>query len=105
MRETRNLKDHSLESLRALFAADGIEPWRAEQVAGWLYARGVEDPGQWTDVSAALRERFASEWDRRALEVDEIARSVDGTIKARLRARDGALVESVLIPEGDRTTL
>jgi 23S rRNA (adenine2503-C2)-methyltransferase len=100
-----NLKDHSLESLRARFAADGIEPWRAEQVAGWLYARGVEDPGQWTDVSAALRERFASEWDRRALEVDEIARSVDGTIKARLRARDGALVESVLIPEGDRTTL
>src|SRR4029453_1154310 len=79
--------------------------WRAEQVAGWLYARGVEDPGQWTDVSAALRERFASEWDRRALEVDEIARSVDGTIKARLRAHDGALVESVLIPEGDRTTL
>jgi 23S rRNA (adenine2503-C2)-methyltransferase len=105
MRESRNLKDHSIESLRARFAADGIEPWRAEQVAGWLYARGVEDPAEWTDVSVALRARFAGEWARRALEVDEIARSTDGTIKGRLRARDGALVESVLIPEGDRTTL
>ena len=38
-----NLKDHSLESLRARFAADGIEPWRAEQVAGWLYARSATD--------------------------------------------------------------
>ena len=100
MRASRNLKDHSVESLRTRFAAEGIEPWRAEQVAGWLYARGVEDPAAWTDVSAALRARFADEWERRALEVDEIARSADGTIKGRLRARDGALVESVLIPAG-----
>jgi 23S rRNA (adenine2503-C2)-methyltransferase len=106
MRESRpHLKDHSIESLRARFAADGIEPWRAEQVAGWLYARGVEDPALWTDVSAALRERFAADWERRALEIDAIERSADGTIKGRLRARDGALVESVLIPEGERTTL
>ena len=32
MRSARpNLKDHSVESLRARFAADGIEPWRAEE--------------------------------------------------------------------------
>ena len=106
MREARpHLKDHSIESLRRRFAAEGIEPWRAEQVAGWLYARGVEDPAQWTDVSAALRERFANEWERRALEWDGVARSADGTVKGRLRARDGARVESVLIPDGDRTTL
>lgn len=118
MREPRpHLKDHSIESLRARFAAQGIEPWRAEQVAGWLYGRGVDDPAQWSDVSAALRERFASEWERRALEWDELARAADGTAKGRLRARDGALVEAVLIPAAreasgapgsepcDRTTL
>ena len=106
MREARpHLKDHSIESLRRRFAVEGIEPWRAEQVAGWLYARGVEDPAQWTDVSAALRERFANDWERRALDWDLVARSADGTVKGRLRARDGAQVESVLIPDGDRTTL
>jgi 23S rRNA (adenine2503-C2)-methyltransferase len=100
-REARaHLKGHSIEALRERFAAAGIEPWRAEQVAAWLYARGVEDPAAWTDVSALLRTRFATEWERRALDVDAVSRSADGTVKARLRARDGALVESVLIPAG-----
>jgi 23S rRNA (adenine2503-C2)-methyltransferase len=106
MREARpHLKDQSIETLRQRFAAQGIEPWRAEQVASWVYARGVEDPAQWSDVSAALRAHFASEWELRALEWDEAAVSADGTVKGRLRARDGALVESVLIPDGERTTL
>jgi len=101
MREAEpHLKDFSIERLRTRFAADGIEPWRAEQVAGWLYARGVEDPAQWTDVSSALRDRFAQAWQRRALEWDEVSTSADGTVKGRLRARDGALIESVMIPAG-----
>jgi len=99
------LQDHSIESLRARFAEQGIEPWRAEQVAGWLYGRGIADPAQWTDLPAALRERFAAEWEWHALDWDLVQRSTDGTVKGRLRARDGALVESVLIPEGERTTL
>ena len=106
MREAEpHLKDFSIERLRTRFAAEGIEPWRAEQVAGWLYARGVEDPAQWTDVSAALRDRFANAWQRRALEWDAVSVSADGTVKGRLRARDGALIESVMIPEGERNTL
>jgi 23S rRNA (adenine2503-C2)-methyltransferase len=100
-----SLQDHSIESLRARFAESGIEPFRAEQVAGWIYGRGVDDPAQWTDLPAALRERFATEWDRHALEWDLVQRAADGTVKGRLRAHDGALIESVLIPDGDRTTL
>jgi 23S rRNA (adenine2503-C2)-methyltransferase len=34
-----------------------------------------------------------------------VQRAADGTVKGRLRAHDGALIESVLIPDGDRTTL
>ena len=106
MREAEpHLKDFSIERLRMRFAADGIEPWRAEQVAGWLYARGVEDPAAWTDVSAALRDRFAREWRRSALDWDAVEVSADGTVKGRLRARDGALIESVMIPETGRNTL
>ena len=106
MREAQlHLQDHSIESLRACFAAQGIEPWRAEQVAGWLYGRGIADPSQWTDLPASLRDRFIADWQWHALEWDGVQRSRDGTVKGRLRARDGALVESVLIPEADRTTL
>jgi 23S rRNA (adenine2503-C2)-methyltransferase len=100
-----HLKDLSVEALRARFAAGGLPPWRAEQVASWLYARGVEDPAGWTDLPRELRERIAAEWRLRALEWDACARSTDGTVKGRLRAADGALVEAVLIPEEERTTL
>lgn len=99
------LKDQSIPALRTRFAGSGVAPWRAEQVARWLYARGVEDPAAWTDLPQELRERLADEWQIRALEWDALERSVDGTAKGRLRAADGALVEAVLIPEGERTTL
>jgi 23S rRNA (adenine2503-C2)-methyltransferase len=100
-----HLKDHSVASLRERFAAQGLPPWRAAQVAGWLYARGVEDPEAWSDVPRELRARIVDEWRLRALEWDGCERSTDGTVKARLRAADGAVIESVLIPEGARATL
>jgi 23S rRNA (adenine2503-C2)-methyltransferase len=100
-----HLQDHSIEALRARFAEQGVAPYRAEQVAAWLYGRGVEDPQAMTDLSGELRAWLARAWSLRALEWDALERSADGTRKGRLRAADGALVESVLIPEGERTTL
>ncbi|MBW2269069.1 MAG: 23S rRNA (adenine(2503)-C(2))-methyltransferase RlmN [Deltaproteobacteria bacterium] len=99
------LKDHSIDSLRERFQASGIERWRAEQVAGWLYARGVESFDEMTDLSRELRVQLAEQWSLRALEIDAVQRSLDGTLKAALRTRDGARLESVLIPEEARNTL
>jgi 23S rRNA (adenine2503-C2)-methyltransferase len=100
-----NLKDFSPGALRERFAADGLPAFRADQVAQWLYARGVEDPGGWTDLPHALREDLAARFETRALEVTSVARSADGTLKATLAARDGAVLEAVVIPEEDRTTI
>ena len=50
MAERPNLKDHSIESLRGCLARQGIAPYRAEQIAGWLYRRGVDDPSRMTDL-------------------------------------------------------
>jgi len=100
-----HIKDHSIEALRERFAAEGVRPYRAEQIAAWLYGRGVEDPDAMTDLDLPLRERLRGEWRLRALEVDRVDRSVDGTTKAALVASDGARLESVLIPEDDRLTL
>jgi 23S rRNA (adenine2503-C2)-methyltransferase len=99
------LRDFSPDALRARFASEGISAFRADQVARWLYARGVDDPALMTDLPAELRERLAGEYATRALEVREPQFSVDGTIKAALVARDGAVLEAVLIPEEERTTL
>jgi 23S rRNA (adenine2503-C2)-methyltransferase len=105
MRARPQLKDHSLERLRERLARDGLAPYRAEQIAGWLYQRGVEDPAQMTDLSLELRSWLAAEWELRALEVERVERSTDGSVKAVLRTRDALSIESVLIPERDRTTL
>ena len=105
MSELPHIKDHSIERLRERFAEAGERPYRADQIAAWLYRRGVEDPEQMTDLGAELRARLASEWQLSALEVERVDRSVDGTCKAALVARDGARIESVLIPEGKRRTL
>ncbi len=100
-----SLRDFSPDTLRARFKAAGISPYRADQVAQWLYARGVDDPAQMTDLPAALRERLAQEYEAPALRIRDPQVSVDGTIKAALLTRDERVIEAVLIPEEERTTL
>ena len=100
-----HLKDYSVEALRERLAREGMRPFRAEQIAGWLYQRGVEDPDAMTDLGREDRERLAAGWRTRALDVAKHERAADGTQKAVLRCADGALIESVLIPEEERTTL
>jgi 23S rRNA (adenine2503-C2)-methyltransferase len=103
--ELLHIKDHSIEALRERFAAEGVRPYRADQIAAWLYGRGVEDPDAMTDIDVPLRERLRGEWSLSALAVERVDRSVDGTTKASLVATDGARIEAVLIPEEDRLTL
>jgi 23S rRNA (adenine2503-C2)-methyltransferase len=100
-----NLKDHAPEALRERFRAAGIAPYRADQVAGWLYRRDVEDPAAMTDLGAELREQLAAEWTTRALWTETVQRSSDGTRKLALRTGDGSCIEAVVIPEQRRNTL
>jgi len=102
---SHHLKDHALPALRERFAAEGVPGYRAEQVGRWIYGRGVEDWGAMTDLPADLRGTLAERWPLRVLSTDAVQRAADGTVKARLRAEDGAVLESVLIPEADRLTL
>jgi 23S rRNA (adenine2503-C2)-methyltransferase len=100
-----NFKDYSPAALRERFVADGLPGFRADQVAAWLYGRGVEDPRAMTDLSLELRTQLAADWRARALELEDVSYSADGTVKGALRAADGTRVEAVLIPEPGRTTL
>ena len=105
MPDRPNLKNYSLERLRERFIGEGLPAYRADQVAGWIYQRGVEDFTQMSNLDLSLREWLEANWQIRCLEIDRVDRSTDGTLKAILFAADGAQVESVLIPEANRTTL
>ena len=95
----------SPDRLRRRFREEGVPAYRADQVSDWVYRRGVLEPEAMTNLPAELRGRLGADWSFRALEPFREVHSSDGTCKAVLRAGDGALVEAVLIPEEERTTL
>ena len=100
-----NVKDFEPNALRERLAHEGLPAYRADQIVSWLYARGVEDWNEMTDLGLELRRELALRFETRALELETVQHSADGTSKGTLRARDGAVLEAVVIPEEDRTTL
>jgi 23S rRNA (adenine2503-C2)-methyltransferase len=100
-----SLRALSFTELQALAAEMGWEPYRARQVWRWLWTRGATAIEAMTDLSldrrAALAERFT-------LGAPELARRLDdpdGTSKFTFRLGDGAVIESVFIPDRDRRTI
>lgn len=100
-----SLKDFSLKELEAFFVSLGEKPFRAVQLARWLYGRGARSFGEMTNLSKAFREKL----ERRALvsylRPSEVHSSGDGTRKYRFLLADGEAIESVLLPERDHFTL
>jgi 23S rRNA (adenine2503-C2)-methyltransferase len=99
------LSGTTLEGLRALLASWGEPAYRADQVFGFVWREGVLDPERMTTLPKALRARLGEAVTARATTVVEAEEAADGTVKLLLGLADGARVETVLIPEGDRRTV
>lgn len=90
--------------LRRALEREGQPGYRARQaVSAQLAGAGTWD--EVTTYPAALRVLLGGELPLWALEPELRLVSRDGTVKWRLRAADGVVVEAVLIPEGDRRTV
>lgn len=99
-----NLLDYDRDALAALLK-DLKEPaFRASQLFQWLWQKGARDLDHMTNLSKALRAKLAEacviDWPTVAAEHV----SSDGTVKLLLKMADGALIETVLIPEKDHVT-
>jgi 23S rRNA (adenine2503-C2)-methyltransferase len=95
----------SLADLRALVETLGEPAYRAEQVFRFVWREGITDPDAMTTLSKPLRARLREAVTLEATTVVEAEESRDGTVKLLLGLADGARVETVLIPEGDRRTV
>ncbi len=84
--------------LDALLTGWDEPPYRARQLARWLYQEYVFDPAAMLDLPLRLRERLAAETIPFPLELVQ-ERSADRglTTKALLRLADGSLIETVLM--------
>jgi 23S rRNA (adenine2503-C2)-methyltransferase len=87
------------EEWRTALAARGERAFAAKQVFDWIHKRGVVDAAAMSNIAPRLREALIAEGLAPGLCVPEqVHRSTDGTRKIAVRLRDGALIETVLLP-------
>jgi len=88
----------------ALFLRDLGQPsYRARQLFRWLHRGATFD--DMTNLPTPLRARLAQLASPGTMRPAEEHSAPDGAVKFALRARDGHLVETVLIPHARRTTV
>ena len=100
-----NLFGLNRAQMRALFADMGEAAYRADQIMGWIYRRGVDDFEAMTNVSKDLRQRMQARFDIFHPELLAEQTSTDGTRKWVLKLDGGNAIETVFIPEANRGTL
>ena len=105
MSSNKDISGLTLEELRAYFENIGEPGFRAEQAYLWLFKRGELDFERWTDFPRALRDRLSELFGPRRLDLYGRLKSKDGTEKLVFKLHDGVIIETVLIPTGERATV
>ncbi|MGH3326662.1 MAG: 23S rRNA (adenine(2503)-C(2))-methyltransferase RlmN [Streptomycetales bacterium] len=101
-----HLADLTLDERRAVVAALGDEPFRANQISRHYFGRLADDPAGSSDIPAASRTRLAQALVPELMTVvRHIACDAGATRKTLWRLHDGTLVESVLMRYPGRVTM
>ena len=99
-----DLRSMTLDDAETFAVAQGWPRFRGEQVWRWVHEKGARSFDEMTNLSRDVRARLAEVATVGGLTIAEIQTSRDGTRKLRLVTRDGQSIESVLIPDGEKTT-
>ncbi|MCX7698145.1 MAG: 23S rRNA (adenine(2503)-C(2))-methyltransferase RlmN [Candidatus Goldbacteria bacterium] len=101
-----NLYNYTLDELIDFMQQIKAERYRAKQIFGWLYDKGITSIDEMKnlpkDLIKKLKERFL-------ISIPEVKKEtkskIDGTTKYLLRLKDDALIECVLLFDNERITL
>jgi 23S rRNA (adenine2503-C2)-methyltransferase len=91
--------------LRALAEELSQPAYRGDQLFQWIHRHRARTFDAMTNLPKAFRDALAERYTLAAPQLAHEATSVDGTKKLLVRFTDGAEVECVLIPDGERLTL
>ncbi|MDR1815488.1 MAG: 23S rRNA (adenine(2503)-C(2))-methyltransferase RlmN [Clostridiales Family XIII bacterium] len=101
-----DLWDLGLAELTEWLAALGERPFRARQIYGWMYGKGVTSFSDMSDLPAAAREKLAAAASVDGLKAAGRVCSADGhTSKMLLETGDGHFVETVFMKYKDRNSV
>jgi 23S rRNA (adenine2503-C2)-methyltransferase len=100
-----NLLGLSRAKMEQFLVGIGEKPFRAQQILKWIHHAGIADFESMTNIGKSLRAKLLEVAEIRPPEIVSQQDSVDGTRKWAIRVDGGNLVETVLIPDGQRGTL
>jgi len=100
-----NLLGLNLEELEKLAVSCGQPRYRGRQLYHGIYVRRVRDLTGLTDLNRDFRDAIAPRQRINYPQVEREFSSHDGAIRYLFRLPDGNRVETVYMPEEDRTTL
>ena len=100
-----NLMGLSLLQMEQFFLDLGEKKFRAHQILKWIHHAGITQIEEMSNLGKALREKLMKVAEVRPPEIASQQDSSDGTRKWAIRVEGGGLVETVLIPAGNRATL
>lgn len=97
------LLDLPASAWRSALAELGHEPYRGDQIARWVFERGVFDLAQMTDLPAAMREHLSGRLRLQPPAIAQAFTSVDRSRRFLLQVGE-QLVEAVSMPYDRRVT-
>ncbi len=93
-----DIRSKTREELAAQFSQWGEPAYRVDQVLDWIHRRRVTSWDTMTNLPKSLREKLREQFDFTPLELVRKQGARDTTQKFLWKLRDGAFIESVLIP-------
>ncbi len=87
------------------FGERGQPRYRTAQLLEWIFAGALHDPDRITTLPRSERKALTLAFRTDEPVADRVAEAADGTVKHLWALADGEVVESVLIPAGNRLTL
>ncbi len=102
--EKKDIRALSKEELRIFFESIGDKAFRGTQVYEWLWSKASHSFDDMTNISKETRAQLKENFVINHIQVDNLQKSSDGTVKNAVKLHDGLVVESVLIPTKKRTT-
>ncbi len=100
-----DIRSLDLAGLEALCAELGWKPYRARQLYAWVWQKRVREFDAMTNLAKDKRALLASRFRIGSMTAADTRTDPDGTVKFTFRLADGAVVESVFIPDEDRRTV
>ena len=99
-----DIRHISLDELSQFLISIKEKPFRSKQIHEWLWKKNVHSFEEMINLSKSLIEKMKEHFTFEHAEIFQEVVSSDGTIKMIFKLHDGALIEGVLIPSGNRVT-